>query len=139
MIDEANTFPEEWTGGKGFGQRTLARVGSGLSSDVIGHSVAAILRHRVLYEPCGCQGGWRRTKHALGRGFVTRTEGGRIAPHVSVFVAKTATAGLQDVWYPASYTGSDIAREAVVGVGINAVLNIAREFAPELKSMIGLR
>jgi hypothetical protein len=135
IIDQISGFPKEWTGGKGFGQRTLARVGSGLASDAIGHTVAAVIKHRVLYEPCECSGGWGRTLHALGRGFVTRTDSGEIRPHVSIFVAKAAAAGLENAWYPDSYRGFDIAREAVVGVGVNAALNVGREFAPELKRL----
>lgn len=138
VLDEAFTFPEEWTGGKGFGQRMLARVGSGYSSDIVGHSVGALLGHRVLYEPCGCSGGWRRTWHAFGRGFITRTDRGDVVPHVSIFVAKGATAGIQNAWYPDSYDTPDMVREFGLGVTVNALLNIGREFAPELGRMVGM-
>jgi hypothetical protein len=137
VLDEAFNFPEEWTGGGAFGQRLLARVGSGFSSDAIGHSVGALLHHRVLYEPCGCAGGWRRTWHALGRGFVTRDETGGLVPHVSLFIAKGATAGIQTAWYPDSYDGPEMAREFSFGIGVNALLNIGREFAPELLRLVG--
>lgn len=138
-IDELSNFPEEWQGREGFGNRMLARVGMGFASDVIGHGVGAVLRHRVLYEPCGCNGGWRRTKHALGRGFVTRHDEGRLVPHVPLLVAKFGAAGVANAWYPGSYTGRDIVREGFAGIGANALLNIAREFGPELMRMVGLR
>jgi hypothetical protein len=139
LIDEMSSFPEEWTGGKGFGQRVLARVGSGLASDSIGHAAAAILHHRVRYEACGCAGPVRRTAHAFSRGFVTRHDSGAIVVHSSVFIAKFGAAGLQNGWYPASYTGGDVLREGLVGIGVNAALNIAREFSPELLRLIGIR
>jgi hypothetical protein len=136
ILDQAFNFPEEWSGGKGFGQRMLARVGSGYSSDIIGHSVGAMIGHRVLYEPCGCSGGWRRTWHAFGRGFVTRTDSGTVVPNVSIFIAKGATAGIQTAWYPDSYDTPEMVREFSVGLGVNALLNIGREFAPELLRIV---
>ncbi len=139
IIDEISSFPEEWTGGKGFGQRVLARVGSGLASDSIGHAAAAVLHHRVRYEACGCAGPVRRTAHALSRGFVTRHDNGNLVMHASVFIAKFGAAGIQNGWYPPSYTGEDVLREGVVGIGVNAALNIAREFSPELLRLIGIR
>jgi len=139
IIDEMTSMPEEWTGSSGFGKRNLARVGSGFASDAIGHSVAAVLGHRVAYEPCSCAGGWSRTKHALGRGFITRDDDGHTVAHVSLFVGKFGAAGLANAWYPQSYTGSDIVREGFVGIGVNAALNIAREFAPELMRLVPFR
>lgn len=139
VLDELSNMPEEWNGESGFAKRNLARVGSGFASDAIGHSVAAMLGHRVGYEPCACAGGWRRVTHAVRRGFVTRDDGGRTVPHASLFVAKFGAAGLANAWYPKSYTGTDIVREGFAGIGVNAVLNIAREFAPELMRLVPFR
>lgn len=133
LIDEAATFPPEWEhDANGFARRFGARVAGGFASDAIGHAVGAMLSHRVLYEPCGCSGGWRRTKHAVARGFVTRRDDGRVVFHVSIFAAKFGAASIANTWYPTSYTSSDIAREGVAGVGANAALNLLREFGPDL-------
>lgn len=140
IIDDVSKFPSEWDDDEhAFGKRFAARMGSGFASDVIGHTTGAMLHHRVLYEPCGCSGGWARTKHALGRGFVTRHDSGRIVFHVSIFVAKFGAAGVAKSWYPDSYDGPDIIREGFVGVGANAGLNILREFGPDLMRAVGLR
>lgn len=139
VLDELSNIPEEWTGGSGFAKRNLARVGAGFASDAIGHSVAAMLGHRVGYESCACAGGWRRVAYAVRRGFVTRDDGGRTVPHTSLFVAKFSAAGLANTWYPKSYTRTDIVREGFAGIGVNAVLNIAREFAPELMRLVPFR
>ena len=138
-IDEISNMPEEWTGDSGFAKRNLARLGSGFASDAIGHSVAAVLGHRVAYEPCACKGGRLRTQHALARGFVTRADDGRTVAHASVFIAKFSAAGLANTWYPQSYTANDTVREGFVGIGVNAALNIAREFAPELMRLVPFR
>lgn len=139
VIDEISNMPEEWTGGSGFAKRNLARLGSGFASDAIGHSAAAVLGHRVAYEPCACKGGWLRVEHALARGFVTRADDGRTVAHASVVIAKFSAAGLANAWYPKSYTASDVVREGFVGIGVNAALNIAREFAPELMRLMPFR
>ena len=75
----------------------------------------------------------------FGRGFVTRADDGHLVAHVSVFVAKFGAAGLANAWYPQSYGGSDVVREGFVGIGVNAALNIAREFAPELLRLVPFR
>jgi hypothetical protein len=139
VLDEVGTFPEEWKGGSGFAKRNVARVGFGFASDAIGHSVAAVLHHRVPYEPCACAGVGSRTTHALSRGFLTRTDNGRVTPHVSLFVAKFGSAGLANTWYPKSYTRSDVVREGVFGIAANALLNIAREYSPELMRLVPFR
>ena len=139
VLDEMNDFPGEWSGGKGFGQRFVARLGSGAVSDGIGHALAAALHHRVRYEACSCDGPWDRARHALSRGFVTRHDGGRLVMHSSLFAAKFAAAGIANAYYPASYTAGDTVREGVVGIGVNAGLNLAREFAPELLRVFRIR
>lgn len=139
VTDQVVEYPVEWTGNKGFGQRTLARVAHGLASDAITHSLAAALHHNVRYEPCICNGAWKRTTHALGWGFATRHENGEMVMHTSLFAAKFAAAGLANAWYPASYTGADVLREGVIGIGVNALVNVTREYAPELKRLIGIR
>jgi hypothetical protein len=133
IIDDWSKFPPEWEEeDHAFAKRFGARVAGGFASDVIGHSVGAMLHHRVLYEPCGCSGGWRRTKHAIGRGFVTRHDSGPVVFHASIFAAKFGAAGVAYAWYPQSYTGSDFLREGFAGVGANAALNVLREFGPDL-------
>jgi hypothetical protein len=139
VIDQMLKMPGEWTGSNQFAKRSGARLGSGFASDVIGHSVAAVLKHQVAYEPCECAGPWSRTKHAVGRGFATRHDDGHMVPNVSIFVAKFGAAGLANTWYPPSYTGVDVVREGFAGIGINAGLNIAREFAPELLRLVPFR
>jgi hypothetical protein len=140
VIDDMSKFPREWEAiHKAFAKRFAARLGSGFTSDVVGHTAGAILRHRVLYEPCGCNGGWSRTRHAIGRGFLTRHDNGRVVFHVSIFVAKFSAAAIGQAWYPSSYNGIDILREGFFGVGANGGLNVLREFGPDLMRIVGMR
>ena len=138
VLDELGKFPEEWTGGKGFGKRYLARRGMGFASDAIGHSVGAVIHHRVHYDHCSC-GGWARVTHAMGRAFVSLKDDGGSAPNYSLWIAKFGAAGLANTWYPPSYTASDIIREGGVGIVASGGLNVLNEFAPDLLRLVGMR
>jgi len=59
--------------------------------------------------------------------------------HASLFIAKFAAAGVANAWYPPSYTGQRGGPRGVRGIGVNAALNIAREFAPELMRLVPFR
>jgi hypothetical protein len=131
VIDQLSDFPEEWGGAGVVGTRTAARLGSGLASDAIGHSVAALIHHRVPYDPCQCRG-FARVGHAMKRTLVSVRDGGGAAPNYSLWVAKFSAAGLANAWYPDSYQRDDIVREGFVGIAVAGGLNVLREFAPEL-------
>jgi hypothetical protein len=131
LIDQLSNMPEEWRGGGALTKQTVARLGSGFTSDAIGHSVAAIIRHRVRYDPCSC-GGFARVGHAMKRAFVSMTDRGGTAPNYSLWAGKFAAAGLANAWYPTSYQADDILREGSVGIVVSGGLNILKEFSPEL-------
>jgi hypothetical protein len=136
LIDEVSGFPKEWEGIEGFGKRTLVRLGQGFVAEGIGHSVAAVLHHRVAYDACQCQGGFARTKHAVARAFVSVTDKGGRAPNISLWTAKYASAAIADPWYPESYKQKDIWIQGSVGLVIAAGLNVVKEFAPELLRLV---
>ena len=138
ILDQLGEFPKEWTGGRGFGERYLARQGMSLTSDAVGHSVAAVIHHRVIYDPCTCKS-FARVKHAIGRAFVSRTDSGGSAPNYSLWIAKFSAAGLANTWYPDSYQKGDIIREGGVGIVVSGGLNILKEFSPELLRIAHIR
>jgi hypothetical protein len=138
VLDELGNFPEEWNDDKPFVKRYFARQGMSLTSDAVGHSVAALIHHRVRYDMCTCAG-WSRVRHAVGRAFVSRKEGGGSAPNYSLWIAKYSAAGLANTWYPASYTASDIIREGAFGIVGSGGLNVLKEFSPELLRMVGIK
>lgn len=138
VLDQLGNLPEEWTGGSAFTKRFVARMGSGFASDAIGHSVAAVIHHRVRYDHCTCRG-FARLKHAMGRAFVSQHESGTSVPNYSLWMAKFSAAGLANTWYPPSYTRSDIVREGSVGIVVSGGLNILNEFSPELLRLIPFR
>jgi hypothetical protein len=138
VLDQMGNMPEEWDGGDAFAKRFTARMGGGFASDAIGHSAAALMHHRVLYDRCACRG-WSRFRHAMGRAFVSMHENGRSAPNYSLWIAKFSAAGLANTWYPPSYTRGDILREASIGIVVAGGLNVLNEFSPELLKLIPFR
>jgi hypothetical protein len=138
VLDQLGDMPEEWSGGNAFSKRFVARMGGGFAADAIGHSAAALMRHRVRYDPCTCRG-WSRVGHAFGRGFVSMHEDGGSRPNYSLWIAKFSAAGLANTWYPPSYTGIDILREGSVGIVISGGLNVLNEFSPELMKLLPFR
>jgi hypothetical protein len=138
VLDELGSFPEEWSGGSGFTRRYLARQGMGFASDSIGHSLAAVIHHHVVYDPCTCKG-FARVRHAMGRAFVSKKDSGGSAPNYSLWFAKFSAAGLANTWYPDSYQRNDIIREGAVGIVVAGGLNVLREFSPELLRVVHIR
>ena len=131
LIDQVSNMPQEWRGGAGLAKRTAARLGSGFASDAIGHGIAAVIRHRVRYDPCTCRG-LARVGHAMKRAFVSVTDRGGHAPNFSLWAAKFSAAGLANAWYPARYQRDDVLRDGSVGIVVSGGLNILKEFSPEL-------
>jgi hypothetical protein len=109
----------------------------GFASDAIGHSLGAVIHHRVRYDACQCTG-WSRVNHAMGRAFVSRKEDGGRAPNYSLWIAKYGAAGLANAWYPPSYTMGDIVREGGVGILVSGGLNVLNEFSPDLLRLVGI-
>jgi hypothetical protein len=136
LIDEVGGFPKEWTGSEGFKDRTLVRLAQGFVAEGVGHGVAAVLNHRVQYDACQCRGGLGRTKHAVGRAFVSVTDYGGRGPNVSLWIAKYGSAAIADPWYPASYRQKDVLIQGSVALAIAAGLNVVKEFAPELLRLV---
>jgi hypothetical protein len=136
LIDEVGGFPKEWHGSDGFKDRTLVRLAQGFVAEGLGHGVAAVLNHRVQYDACTCRGGLSRTKHALGRAFVSVTDYGGRGPNVSLWIAKYGSAAIADPWYPASYKQKDVLIQGSVALAIAAGLNVVKEFAPELLRLV---
>jgi hypothetical protein len=135
VLDQFGNFPEEWSGNSSFTKRWLARQGMGFASDAIGHGVAAVIHHHVVYDACTCKG-FARVKHAMGRAFVSIKDDGGSAPNYSLWVAKFSAAGVANAWYPESYQRSDIIREGAVGIVVAGGLNILKEFSPELLRIV---
>jgi hypothetical protein len=111
-------------------------LAQGLVAEGLGHSVAAVLNHRVQYDACQCRGGLGRTRHALGRAFVSVTDYGGRGPNVSLWIAKYGSAAIADPWYPQGYKQKDILIQGSVGLAIAAGLNVVKEFAPELLRLV---
>jgi hypothetical protein len=139
VLDQLGNFPTEWKGGSAFAKRNAARTGQAFAAEAVGHAAAAVLHHRVAYDPCTCTG-LPRVGHAIARAFVSlKSDGSGRAPNWSLWISKYASAGLANAWYPTTYTTADVASQGTAALGTAAGLNIVKEFAPEILRLAHLR
>jgi hypothetical protein len=128
--------PHEWGRGiGGFGKR----VGSGLGFHVIKSSVqytVGAIRHEELgYRPSDKQGFKPRLTHALVSTVITRkTDSGR-QTMASGRISGALTAGMVSrLWMPVRlHTVSSGFSSAGISLGLDASMNVVREFWPEIR------
>jgi hypothetical protein len=130
--------PSEWGGGS----RGLAkRMGSEHTQSLIQNSLSALGNGVMGYEPrydrCRCEGGWRRTRHALVRNVLTydRSERSR-RPQLPLYLSAAATGMISDTWLPdKKNVWSRAGHNALVQLGFGSFSNMVGEFAPEIKRL----
>ena len=129
----------------GVGGRSLAeRFGAGLA-DIASQNffqdflMASVLHEDTRYVRRGDKYGgiWKRTGYALGSGFVTHTDSGRLTPNWANFLGTALSTALSNAYYPprdrklgpiASRYGMNVA-----GIGLGALLP---EFWPDFHNLL---
>jgi hypothetical protein len=82
----------------------------------------------------------RRVGHAMTRTLFTRDGQGRAVPNVPLVAGAAGGALIARAWYPRDERpGGDAARIAAMSLVGQAGVNVAKEFAPELKRLIPFR
>ena len=142
-LDQRDGASHAWgTGADAYGKRMAARAGLALSQAAVQHGTAAMLGldPRGDQSRCGCTSKMKRVTHALTQTFYTRDRHGRAVPNVPLVAGAAGGAMIARAWYPADERpGRDAARFAAVTVLGQAGVNVAKEFAPELKRLIPKR
>lgn len=129
-IAHGRDHPEEWgQDWAGLGQRTghaFARLGVRNSFNLIGHMA---LGTDPRYDRCQCTGFGPRSKHAIRRTFMVRTDSGGERFHYGNFLSAYATNVITNQWRPQRYhTQSEYLQGTAVSIGINVGWNVLREF-----------
>jgi len=92
-----------------------------------------ITREDTRYYTLGHGGFLRRTGYALSRAVITRSDSGNEVVNFSEIVGAGASAGLSNLYYPASQrTPSNTLSQWGVDVGIDAASFVFREFWPDI-------
>jgi hypothetical protein len=133
----SNRPPEYGQGWGAFGERVGRRAAQYQVQMALFHGSAAALRTQTKYTPCECGGGWRRTRHALSRTLLTRTDGGATVVNAPLLGGYLAGGMIATSWYPERYSPwREGLRTGGAQLGGRTALNLVREFAPELKRLV---
>lgn len=136
VFDQIRNHPREWErSAAGFGRRAASSFSRHAISTGIQYGVAHIRDEQLGYTPSGRDGFWPRTKYALVSTVVTRkvrtgnrtVASGRIS---GLF----GSALISRLWMPSRIrTVSSGVTSGGVSMGVDAGLNMVREFWPEIR------
>lgn len=127
--------PPEWDNTlAGFGRRAGTQFAIQSARGLFTSGSAALLRRDPRYQRCDCQGGWRRTGHALS-GLLLSADGAGVrrfdpSPLLSAFGAGYAGASLYPDNYSRAVKGHQIGSRLA---GQTMAQNLFLEFSPELR------
>jgi hypothetical protein len=130
-----NAFPAFGQGGNGYAKR----FGSAYADQAVGNYFTeaifpTLLRQDPRYFRRGTGGKWRRTKYALTRVVVTRTDAGKAEFNYSEIVGNAAAAGVSNLYYPASErTPGETSERLAVQLVSDSAFNVLLEFWPDMR------
>lgn len=132
--DYSGDVPHWDSGMAGLSEHVGSEFATFAIAGTIHSSLAAALHQDTRYFHCACQGGLRRTLHAVGRTFFTYGDNGHLYPDVSGLAGIYGGEMLTTEWYPAEYTATGYGvRQANIAVGVTSAIYVIREFSPEMK------
>jgi hypothetical protein len=133
--DHTNDRPEVWPqGAEGYGRRFANRFARFTIQDSLSHAASAALGYEVRYVRCGCQGFFPRFGHALLWNFLTLDRKGGTVLNTPRIGSAFAAEFIGNTWMPAGYrTSAEAFRGVGIQLGVGALFNTVREFAPRGK------
>jgi hypothetical protein len=129
-----NATPELGQGAAGYG-RYFWRAAIDQTSEnyMVEFVFPVITRQDNRYYTLGRGGFFRRTGYALSRVVITRDDASRETFNTSEVVGAGASAGLSNLYYPASSRSfGNTGKQWGINVGIDAVSFVAKEFWPDI-------
>ncbi len=135
-IQQAQDSPTEWgSGWAGFGKRFASSLGKHAVKSGIQLTVGAIRHEDLVYHPSGKQGFRPRLQYALLSTVITRKTTTGQKTFAAGEVSGAVGAGfISRLWQPARLHtfGSGIG-SAGITLGVDAGMNVTREFWPEIR------
>jgi hypothetical protein len=132
---QAIDSPPEWGQGmEGYSKRLGSVLARRAIKNTVEFSVGAALREDPRYYGCDHEGFALRLWHAVASTFVTRRDDGVRVPDVGRVSGAMAAGFASNAWYPdrLSDTSHAFSRAGIM-LGGDAVLNVLREFMPDMK------
>jgi hypothetical protein len=128
-------FHEFGQGGKGY----VKRYGAAFADQTIRNYLTvgilpAALHEDIRYFRRGSGGTWKRAGYAISRILVTRTDSGNWRFNTSEIVGNGLAASISNAYYPDSERNAGRTFKSIgYSVGIDAGLNVFKEFWPDLR------
>jgi hypothetical protein len=135
-IEHARDVPKEWgPGGAGLGKRFASAFGHHLVKTSVTYGVAKVIHEDLRYYPSEKKDFTPRLEHALvSTIYARKTNGGGERISGAKLSGELAGGFISRLWQPASLrtVGSGFASTGI-SLGVDASLNVVREFWPEIR------
>jgi len=132
-----NQNPSFGQGVEGYAKRLASSYGDQAIGNLITEAIFPSLLHEdPRYFRIGSSGGstWHRTRYALTRVFVARTDKGGWTFNFSEWLGNGTTVALSNLYYPADTRNvSDNVQKLGIQVGTDAFSQVLKEFWPDIK------
>src|SRR5437016_111510 len=129
-----NQNPSFGQGMQGYAKRFAAAYGDQMIGNMMTEGIMPSLLHEdPRYFRAGEGTGWYRTRYALTRIFVTRTDSGHNMFNFAEVVGNSASVALSNAWYPDTRTASDNIQKLAIQLATDAFANVMKEFWPDVK------
>ena len=118
------------------------RYGGAFTDQLISNYVTEAILPSLLHQDCryfrlGEGGGWKRTRYAVTRVFVTRADSGKWQFNTSEIAGNALAASLSNVYYPDSQrTVQNTTQKWGVSIASDAGFNVLKEFWPDIRRKI---
>jgi hypothetical protein len=135
LLEQWKGEPPEWEQGmRGYARRAASSWGRFTLTASYEAAGSAVLGQDVRYVRCRCSGVGQRVAYVISASLFTRKRNGRIVPAVARIAGQFGAGYSAKLWLPESYqSDSRIARSVLFQTGYQGMVNILREFTPELK------
>jgi hypothetical protein len=124
----------------------LKRYGAAVADQIIGTELSegvipALCHHDPRYFRLGPEHGTKgaRTRYALTRVLITRTDAGRKTINVGELGGTATAVAISNLYYPDSHTLADNVEKFGIQVGTDAMGNMLKEFWPDVKQWYAKR
>jgi hypothetical protein len=118
------------------------RLATSYADQAVGNMMTEAIFPSLLHEDpryfrIGSSGGstWHRTRYALTRVFVVRTDKGGSAFNFSEWLGNGSSVALSNLYYPGdTRNANDNVKKLGVAVGTDALSQVLKEFWPDIKN-----
>ena len=133
-----NQNPSWGQGLKGYGKRYAAAYGDQAIGNILTEGLMPVLFHEdPRYFRRGTGGKWSRTRYALTRVIVNRTDKGNWGFNYAEWLGNGAAAAISNLYYPADTRNlHDNLEKMSVSIATDAFSNVLKEFWPDWKKKL---